>query len=173
MDIGYRPPSQRPDECHALEQNYMNCIYQKAVNDNVFSNKCIMDNILWFHLECPKYVDFWDNPNYFKLKMRNYINEKILNELKVQPSSHKILNQNTYNKTLYPEDQALNSHLKEFTDKFEKEHHPAHNPEEYKVSKKPGFNSEKVMTPNEAFSDYLLKGFKPEELKPEYWIQKQ
>ena len=54
MDFFYRPPIERADECEALETNYMNCLLQKSMKDRVFNNKCVMDSILWFHLECPK-----------------------------------------------------------------------------------------------------------------------
>ena len=82
----------------------MNCIYQKAVSDNVMFNKCGLDNVLWFHLECPKWIDFWDNPNYFKVRMRNYINEKIIGDLKNQPTGDQKHNAFEFNQTLYPED---------------------------------------------------------------------
>ena len=56
MDLFYRPPLQRNDECEKLEENYMNCLYQKALNDKVYTNTCVLDSVLWFHLECPKWV---------------------------------------------------------------------------------------------------------------------
>ena len=71
MDFFYKPPSQRPDECKALEENYMNCMLQKAMKDRVTNNKCVMDSILWFHLECPKAVQKFDDPDTFKLKFRD------------------------------------------------------------------------------------------------------
>ena len=62
MDLFYKPPQQRPDECAALEENYMNCLLQKAMRDRVFNNRCVMDSILWFHLECPKAAAKFDDP---------------------------------------------------------------------------------------------------------------
>ena len=35
MDFFYKPPIQRPDECAALEENYMNCLLQKSLKDRV------------------------------------------------------------------------------------------------------------------------------------------
>jgi hypothetical protein len=35
MDYFYAPPLQRDDECAALEDNYMNCLMQKALKDKV------------------------------------------------------------------------------------------------------------------------------------------
>jgi len=35
MDLFYKAPMQRPDECAALETNYMNCLLQKSMKDRV------------------------------------------------------------------------------------------------------------------------------------------
>lgn len=45
MDYFYKPPAQHPLECKALEKNYMNWLMQKALNDNVQANKCILSNV--------------------------------------------------------------------------------------------------------------------------------
>ena len=75
MDFFYKSPMQRPDECKALEENYMNCLLQKALKDRVFNNKCVLDSVLWFHLECPKSVQAFDDPNTFKLKFRDFFSD--------------------------------------------------------------------------------------------------
>ena len=72
MDFFYKPPMQRPDECEALEENYINCLVQKSLKDRVFTNKCVMDSILWFHLECPRHAQAFDDPSTFKLKFRDF-----------------------------------------------------------------------------------------------------
>jgi len=72
MDFFYKPPLERWDECAALEENYTNCLFQKAVKDKVFTNKCVLDSILWFKLECPKTHSKWDDPAYFKSKIRDF-----------------------------------------------------------------------------------------------------
>ena len=72
MDIFYKPPSSRPDECENLEDNYMRCLLQKAVKDKVFVNKCVMDSILWFHLECPKEAHAFDNDDILRGKFRDF-----------------------------------------------------------------------------------------------------
>jgi len=72
MDFFYKPPVERPDECQVLEENYMNCMVQKALKDNVLNNRCVLDSILWFHLECPKSLENFDNPEFFKVKFRDY-----------------------------------------------------------------------------------------------------
>lgn len=76
MDLFYKPPLQRPDECASLEENYMNCLMQKALRDNVLTNRCVMDSILWFHLECPKDVSKFDDPIEFKRKFRDFLAEQ-------------------------------------------------------------------------------------------------
>ena len=68
----YAPPLQRPDECKSLEANYMNCMLQKALKDRVTINRCVMDSILWFHLECPKEVAKFDDKFEFKRKWRDF-----------------------------------------------------------------------------------------------------
>lgn len=72
MDFFYKPPVQRRDECKALEENYINCLLQKALKDRVFNNRCVKDSILWFHLECPKAADTFNDPDTFKLKFRDF-----------------------------------------------------------------------------------------------------
>ena len=72
MDFFYKPPVQRADECAALEENYINCMLQKALKDRVLTNRCVMDSILWFHLECPKAVAAFDDPDTFKMKFRDF-----------------------------------------------------------------------------------------------------
>ena len=72
MDFFYKPPVQRPDECGALEENYINCLMQKSLKDRVFNNKCVMDSILCFHLECPRHAMAFDDPDTFKLKFRDF-----------------------------------------------------------------------------------------------------
>jgi len=72
MDFFYKPPVERPDECQALEDNYMNCLVQKSLKDHVMNNRCVLDSILWFHLECPKSAENFDDPQLFKVKFRDY-----------------------------------------------------------------------------------------------------
>ncbi len=75
MDIFYKPPQQRKDECGALEENYMNCLMQKSLRDKVFTNRCVLDSVLWFHLECPRAVAKFDNPIHFKRKWRDFLSD--------------------------------------------------------------------------------------------------
>ena len=72
MDQFYIPPKQRKDECDALEKNYMNCMLQKALKDKVFVNMCVLDSVLWFHLECPRAASRFDDPVEFKRKWRDF-----------------------------------------------------------------------------------------------------
>ena len=54
----------------------MNCLMQKALRDNVLTNRCVMDSILWFHLECPKAAAKFDDPSAFKVKFRDFFAEQ-------------------------------------------------------------------------------------------------
>ena len=75
MDLFYKPPLEGPSECESLENNYMNCIIQKAIRDRVTFNKCVIEHILWFHLECPRYAEKFDDPSFFKLRFRELFEE--------------------------------------------------------------------------------------------------
>ena len=72
MDYFYVPPNQRPQECQKLDENYMNCLVQKAMKDRVFTNKCVLDSVLWFHLECPSWAEKYDDPAQFRAKVRDF-----------------------------------------------------------------------------------------------------
>ena len=72
MDMFYKPPTSGRIECTSLENNYMNCLFQKALKDRVKANNCKLDGILWFHLECPKHADSFDDPIEFKRKWREF-----------------------------------------------------------------------------------------------------
>jgi len=73
MDLFYKPPLQRFDECYGLEENYVNCLFQKALKDKVDKDLCILDSILWFHLECPKAAAKFDDPVEFKRKVHDFL----------------------------------------------------------------------------------------------------
>ena len=75
MDIFYKPPMQRADECKALEENYMNCLMQKALKDKVLVNRCVLDSVLWFPLECPRAFGKFDDPVEFKKKFRDFFSQ--------------------------------------------------------------------------------------------------
>ena len=63
---------QASKECDALEDNYMNCMFQKALNDKVIVNRCVLDSVLWFHIECPRAAGKFDDPIEFKRKFRDF-----------------------------------------------------------------------------------------------------
>ena len=42
------------------------------MKDKVLVNRCVLDSILWFHLECPKAASEFDNPVEFKKKFRDF-----------------------------------------------------------------------------------------------------
>lgn len=123
MDFFYKPNSARPDECKALEENYMNCMLQKALKDRVMTNKCVMDSILWFHLECPKQAAAFDDPDTFKLKFRDFFayakadaeiiyTPDVTDQLRVE-----------YDTTRSPDDVTYKKELGTFLQDY-KQHHP-------------------------------------------------
>lgn len=40
------------------------------------TNRCVLDSVLWFHLECPRAVNKFDNPIEFKRKIRDFLAEQ-------------------------------------------------------------------------------------------------
>ena len=129
MDLFYKPPLQRPDECSALEENYMNCLMQKAMRDRVLTNRCVMDSILWFHLECPKAVAKFDDPNEFKRKFRDFFAETRTaadNATALTDESRRVRDE--YNHVSYPEDVRERKEYRLFQDTF-KEFSPVRRPE--------------------------------------------
>jgi len=87
-DQFYQPPHQFKKECQFLERNYIFCLLQKGLKDRVGGNKCDLESVLWFHLECPDYVKKFDEPmdkSYLKRQIFNllllpYINTRVLSE---------------------------------------------------------------------------------------------
>lgn len=45
---------------------------QKAVRDKVTYNRCVLDNILWFHLECPKRFDRYNEEGFVRSKVKSF-----------------------------------------------------------------------------------------------------
>lgn len=119
MDIFYKPAMQRPDECRALEENYMNCLLQKALKDKVMNNRCVLDSILWYHLECPKDVAKFDDPVEFKRKWRNFFAQtKASAELIFNESDSLKRVQQEFGHVQYPEDVKEKISLRSFPDEF-------------------------------------------------------
>ena len=129
MDLFYKPPLQRPDECAALEENYINCLLQKAMRDKVMTNRCVMDSILWFHLECPKAVAKFDDPLEFKRKFRDFFADTRTaaeNVTALSDSGKRIKEE--YDHMAYPEDVREHVEFRPFRDTF-KEFSPVLKPE--------------------------------------------
>ena len=130
MDLFYKPALQRPDECHALEDNYMNCLFQKALKDRVLTNMCNMDSILWFHLECPKAASRFDNPIEFKRRVGQFLAEqKTFAENQFDlPEENKRM-RSEYSGIFYPEDIKERKELRQYKELFDK-HDPFLRPED-------------------------------------------
>ena len=104
MDQFYKPPLQRPDECKVLEDNYLNCLLQKALKDRVTTNKCVMDSIIWFHLECPKAAAMFDDKFEFKRKFREFfaLQKSYLQHIEHDDERRRVKDE--FNHIAYPED---------------------------------------------------------------------
>ena len=106
MDTFYKAPSQRGPECNALEDNYMNCLFQKALNDKVYVNRCVLDSVLWFHIECPKRASQFDDPIEFKRKWRDFFshNKSIADATKTRSKADERVEKLYGYQSGYPED---------------------------------------------------------------------
>ena len=121
MDIFYKPPMQRPDECKVLENNYIKCLMQKALKDKVMVDKCVLDGVLFFPLECPRYFSKFDDPVEFKRKFRDYFSRmKVTTDYDRQyPVEYKRVMDLRNTNFGYPEDIEKNHKVQKFTDEFE------------------------------------------------------
>jgi hypothetical protein len=130
MDLFYVPPLQRPDECKALEENYMNCLLQKSMKDRVLTNRCAMDSLLWFHVECPRDAAKFDDPIEFKRKFRNFFAyQRASAELLYRKTDDEKAIQNEFGHARYPEDIVTRKEIVAFKNEF-KQHDPKLNPGE-------------------------------------------
>ena len=119
MDFFYKPPVQRADECQELEKNYMTCLLQKALKDRVFNNRCNMDSILWYHLECPQSSAEFDEPDTFKLKFRDlFAAQKFDREIMEQPLEHMERLRKEYNSNVGPDDIRLRTEVQDFMQEY-------------------------------------------------------
>ena len=96
------------DEALKVEREYhmLNCMLQKALNDKVVVNRCVLDSVLWFHLECPKWANKYDDPIEFKRKWRDFFSQiKSTHEAVTARTKTSELMQNMYGyQSAYPED---------------------------------------------------------------------
>ena len=122
MDTFYKPPMQRHSECKALEDNYMNCLFQKALKDNVMVNRCVLDSVLWFHVECPKASAKFDDPVEFKKKFRDFFSHnKSIADASKQSTATDIRMQKMFGfQSGYAEDIKINKKVQRFTEEFSK-----------------------------------------------------
>ena len=105
MDLFYKPPMQRPDECKVLEENYINCLVQKSQKDYVFNNRCVLDSVLWFQVECPRAFSQFDDPVEFKKKFRDYFasRKSVMENMESTDTAKRIEKEFGHNQG-YPED---------------------------------------------------------------------
>ena len=122
MDTFYKPPMQRQVECKALEENYINCLFQKSLKDKVIVNRCVLDSVLWFHLECPKAASKFDDPIEFKKKFRDFFatNKSIAEATKDQSATQMRMKKAYGYQTSYPEDLQYMKKVQKFADEFDK-----------------------------------------------------
>ena len=119
VDVFYKPPVQEPHECANLEENYMNCLMQKALKDKVRINRCVLDSVLWFHLECPKAAATFDDPISFRAKWRDFLGQqKHAHDLLFNLSDDEKRIKKDFGAYHYPEDIKEEKSLRSFNEEF-------------------------------------------------------
>ena len=85
-------------------------------------NRCVLDSVLWFHLECPKRASQFDDPLEFKRKWRDFFsqNKSIAEAFKSQSKTQRKMQKMYGYQSSYPEDFQVNTKVKKFEDEFEK-----------------------------------------------------
>ncbi|KAM3147061.1 hypothetical protein pb186bvf_000777 [Paramecium bursaria] len=73
MEVKYRPPLNNPDECDFLESNFLSCLREKSVKDDLPKRYCNVEQVLWFFLECPNRSDLYEQKDTLR---QIYIKEK-------------------------------------------------------------------------------------------------
>ena len=176
MDFFYKPPLQRNDECTSLENNYMNCLMQKALNDNVQTNRCNMSSLLWFNLECPRWINQFDDPVGFKHKFKKFFDEQYFQRMTSVRNLPKY-KQPIVQRSVPSDDVLTNLHAEDVKphpvfDKFYKENEETLKPEEYDGSQ---FTPETEVHDDHDYTVYTnfqeRKENEPEVATHEYWQQ--
>ena len=103
-----------------LEENYMNCLMQKALKDKITVNRCVLDSILWFHTECPRAASEFDDPVEFKRKFRNFFasNKSIADNARFQTKEMRKMKEQYGFQSGYAEDYKLNKKAVKFNEEF-------------------------------------------------------
>lgn len=131
------------------------------MRDNVLNNRCSMDSILWFHLECPKAVAAFDDPIEFKRKWRDFFAGT--RQAKAMVSSYSEEAQRVkkeYGFVHYPEDIKEHTEFRQFKELFE-EYSPVKKPESEEE-----YEEEDLQEWDEVDKKNLMYGSAPEWFKP-------
>ena len=84
-------------------------------------NGCVLDSILWFHLECPRAAGKFDDPVEFKRKWRDFfaVKKSIADNMKPTATERRMKKEHGFHPA-YPEDIKPNKKMMKFADEFEK-----------------------------------------------------
>ena len=89
------------------------------MKDKVLTNRCKLDSVLWFHLECPVAVAKFDDPVHFKRKWRNFLAEtKATAEVIHMEGPEEKEMRKEYGHIPYPEDAKEKLSVRAFPDEF-------------------------------------------------------
>ena len=91
---------------------------QKALGDNVKHNRCKLESILWFHLECPKWAEEYDDPIGFKRKFKSLFEEQIIAKLMLTPTPEQDRFSKEFEYNYYPEDIKFRNKIEDFDEVF-------------------------------------------------------
>ena len=85
-------------------------------------NRCVLDSVLWFHLECPRAADKFDDPVEFKKKFRDFFahNKSVVENMRSESTTMKRIDKMYGYQSSYPEDIKHVKKVQKFADEFEK-----------------------------------------------------
>ena len=100
----------------------MNCLMQKALKDHVMVNRCVLDSVLWFHVECPRWADKFDDPVEFKKKFRDFFahNKSIYDNLNQKTRAQERIKKAYGYQSAYPEDMQVDKRAQKYMEEFRK-----------------------------------------------------
>ena len=109
----------------------MNCLLQKSLKDKVFVNRCVLDSILWFHLECPRAASKFDDPVEFKRKFRDFFahNVSVSEATSNSSQTKKRMNEQFGFHQGYPEDINTNAKVNRIGNELEAKFSPKSTPD--------------------------------------------
>lgn len=75
MEFNYNHPQNDQAECEFLQNNFLQCLHEKSLSDQLPSLKCQNEQLIWFILRCPNYFRNFEDPHKLKEFHQKYYSE--------------------------------------------------------------------------------------------------